>query len=143
MSSPKSIDTHTKLIGEMIKNLFMGYEEKCFTWGKPEIVQATKDTARYITNEIAGLDYDLEIIREGIRFARDESPKKHPTLTEILLKCKKLSKRNDKPEPEPDKPTMGKDAWKKTWISEAEKGNPYAIAFVERVYGLETKQETK
>ena len=135
-------DTATNIeIGKLIKNLFRGYDRYCFTMGN--YIQETKKTARYITDEIDSCDYDLEIIREGIRQARDESPKRPPTLTEILLKCKKLSKRNDKPEPEPDKPTMKKGAWKKTWISEAEKGNPYAIAFVERVYGLETKQETK
>ena len=106
-------------------------------------IQETKQTARYITDEIDSCDYDLEIVREGIRQARDESPKRPPTLTEILVKCKKLSKSNDKPEPEPDKPTMKKGAWKKTWIEEAKKGNPYAIAFVERIYGVETKQETK
>ena len=119
----------------------MGYDRYCFTMGN--YIQEAKETARYITDEIYSCDYDIEIVRKAVRSARDESPKKPPTLTEILVKCKKLSKRNDKPEPEPEKPTMGKDAWKKTWISEAEKGNPYAIAFVERVYGLETKQETK
>ena len=82
-----------KEITKLVENLFLGYDRFCFTMGK--YIDETKQTARYITDEIYSCDYDLDIIREGIRQARDESPKKPPALTEILLKCNRIKKHSE------------------------------------------------
>ena len=82
-------DTATNIeIGKLIKNLFRGYYRYCFTFGVG--IKDAKETARYITDEIYSCDYDIEIVRKAVRSARDESPKKPPTLTEILLKCNRI-----------------------------------------------------
>ena len=75
-------------IGKLIKKMFMGYDRYCFTMGN--YTQETKKTARYITDEIYSCDYDIDIVRKAVRSARDESTKKPPTLTEILIKCNRI-----------------------------------------------------
>ena len=141
-------DTATnKEIGELIKNLFKGYDRYCFTMGN--YTQDTKETARYYTNEIDSLNYDRDVVEQAIRLARDDYPNKPPPLTEILVYCKKLARKKNQPKPEPEDktPMVTQETWRRDWEKEAEKGNPYAKMMLERFLindqKAEIEQETK
>ena len=123
-------DTATNIeIGKLIKNLFRGYDRYCFTMGN--YIQEAKETARYITDEIFSCDYNIEIVRKAVRSARDETPKKPPTLTEILLKCKNLTGKN--------KYRSNEDILEQ-WIVAAKDGDKRAIDYLQEYQGIDVNE---
>ena len=123
-------DTATNIeIGKLIKNLFRGYDRYCFTMGND--IQEAKESARYITDEIYSCDYDIDIIRKAVRSARDETPKKPPTLTEILLKCKNLTGKN--------KYRSNEDILEQ-WIVAAKDGDKRAIDYLQEYHGIDVNE---
>ena len=92
--------------------------------GKPEIIQGSKDTARYYTDEIYKLDYDLELLDKSIFRAQQDYPKRVPPLSIILGHCKNLTLRippKFEPEEEIREPQSNVD-----WEKLAAEGNPFA-----------------